>query len=351
MATIIRDGFDFYATTAEGNTLWSSLSNCTLSASSRFAVGQSLALVTSGLTGDINFQHTFGFNSTDTLILNFALRRTSGITGATTGEHRFLFLDDATVQFSFTIDENGGMRFFRGNVATLLGTYSGAFAGGGSWNHFQIKIVISDAVGSFEVRRDGSDFNDFEVLSVDTKITANSFINSVQCVCGQNNPAAHQIDDFWLLDSSVVAGEPSNWIGDVRAVQIMPNSDSIASFGRSAGSTNFSNVDELIASSADYVFGSTPGQADEYGNAGFVAPVPDVIQGLSVRLVALKTDAGPRTVGSRIRTNGVAAEGAGRTITAAARSYVYRHDLNPDTGVAWTAAEIAAMTFGPRIAT
>lgn len=350
MATLIRDSFDPYLNTVEASQVWTSISNCTMSATTRFAAGQSLQLMTSALNGTVEAQHLFAATG-NTLWFNFALRKGGAIGGAATSEHRVLVLDGATVQCSFTFDNNGGIRVFRGNAATLLGTYAGAFPGGGVWNHFQVKIVIDNAVGSFEIRRDGSDFNDFEVLNVDTQSSATAQATNFQITCGTNNPESFQIDDFWLFDNTVVAGEPSDWIGDSRANQIVPNSDSAAAMSRSAGATNFSNVDELINSAADYVFSSTPGQADEYGNAGFSVPVPDVILGLTVRLAALKTDAGPRTVGTRVRSGATVTDSPGRTVGTTALQYQFRQDLNPNTGAAWTAAEIAAMTFGPRIVT
>lgn len=352
MATKFRDGFDFYGSLTElpGNQGASS-SLAALSASTRFSVGQSLRLAISGATGATTVLFPFNSFSTDTVFINFSHMRTAGV-GGSTAQHRMVLADGSTAQVSWTFDSSGDMRFFRGDFAVLLGTYTGAYPGGGVWNHFQIKVVIGDGVaGSIEVRRDGSDFNDFELLGIDTKTSANFSATILEVEVGSSGPDTHSIDDLWVVDSGVVTGEPVTWLGDVRAVQIMPNSDSIVALSRSSGTTNFSNVDELINSSVDYVFGSAAGLADEYGNAGFSAPIPDVIQGLSVRSVALKTDAGPRTVGVRVRSGATVLDSTGHTVTSAALNYPDRYDLNPNTGLAWTAAELAAMTFGPRIVT
>lgn len=304
----------------------------------------------SGLTGDQNFAGNFGANLT-TIFINFAWSKTAALTAAATASHKFRLFDGATVQCSFTMDENGNIRVFRGDVATLLGTYVAAYPGAGGWNHFQVKIVIDDVAGSFEIRRDGSTSNDFAVTGVDTKTTANAFATSIDCACGSNNPDVYLIDDVWIFDDGVVTGEPSNWIGDARAVQIMPTSDSSVTLSRSAGATNFSNVDELIQSATDYVFGAAAGLVDEYGQPGFGANPPAVILGVTEKVAALKTDAGPRTIGTRTRSGATVQDSAGRTLTSAVINYPFNVDLNPNTGASWTAAELAAMTFGPRIVT
>lgn len=351
MATLIRDSFDPYSAAAQMAGVWSTVDTADIvpGATSRFGVGQGIRLATSGLTGDVQLSYAFGKNSS-TVFINFAHMRVAAISGSTS-QHKFRLYDGATVQCTLHLDNAGSMRFFRGDAATLLGTYSGAYGGSGTWNHFQVKIVINNATGSIEIRKDGSPINDFEVLGIDTASTANNFATSIDLACGSTNPDTHHLDDVWIFDSDVVAGEPSDWIGDCRAYQVPPNSDSAIALSRSAGATNFSNVDELIQSSTDYVFGATAGLTDEYGNGGLGSDPPDLILGLSCRIAVQKMDAGPRTVTSRIRSNGVAADATARTISTTLLQYSFRHDLNPDTGAAWTAAEIAAMTGGPRIVT
>lgn len=351
MATRVRDGFDFYSAVTEAAGVWTSIGNCTLSPTTRFGVGQSLGLPAVGFViGQSSIQAQLGVNS-PVVWMNFALRKTAAL-GVAGNRHTIRFIDNGTVQCSFILNNNGDIDFYRGSAATLLGTYAGAFQGSGAWNHFQIKVIFGGGVaGSFEVRKDGRASNDYALTGINNIITANTYATAIDGILSGNNPDAHFFDDFWVFDNTVVAGEPSDWLGDVRAVQIMPNSDSSITLSRSGGATNFSNVDELINSSADYVFGATAGLVDEYGNPGFSAPVPTFILGLTEKVAALKMDAGPRTIGTRTRSGATVQDSAAKTLSTSVVNYPFNVDLNPNTGAPWTAAEIAAMTFGPRIVT
>lgn len=350
MANILRDGFDFYGAVGEAAGNFSSMSgNCTLSATTRFGVGQSLQMATSGLNGAVEWTKTIGFNTTNTIFLHFAFRKGAAL-GGDLGD-RIRFYDGGTMQFLFRFLANGSIEFWRGDFSLLLGTYASAFQGSGVWNHFQMKIVIDNAVGSIEVRRDGSGTNDFEVFNVDTQMSANAYATAIDACLAQQNAEARQFDDFWIFDNAVVAGEPSNWMGDIRAVQFMPNADSAVALSRSAGATNFSNVDELTQVVTDYVFGAAAGLTDEYTWAGFGVSVPTLILGVTQKVAALKTDAGVRTVGVRTRSGATVLDSAGRTVTTGVLNYPFNIDLNPNTGAPWTAAELAAISFGPRIVT
>lgn len=351
MATRLRDGFDFYSAVTEAVGVWTSIGNCTISATTRFGVGQSLGLPAVGFViGQASIQAQLGANCT-VVFVNFALRKTAAL-GTTGARHTIRLIDSGTTQCSFVLDNNGDILFYRGSAATLLGTYSGAFSGSGIWSHFQIKIIFGDGVaGSFEVRKDGSSSNTYSLTGIDNVLSANTYANAIDGILAANNPDAHFFDDFWVFDNTVVAGEPSDWLGDTRAVQIMPNSDSLIALSRSGGATNFSNIDELVNSSADYVFGNAAGLTDEYGNPGFSAPVPTFILGVTEKVAALKTDAGPRTIGTRTRSGATVQDSAAKVLSTAVVNYPFNVDLNPNTAAPWTAAEIAAMTFGPRIVT
>lgn len=345
MATLIRDSFDFYGSTTEAAGLWTAFPNASFSATTRFGIGQSLVSNTAAL--NITLQGSFGVNAS-TLFVNFSHAQIAALSFG--DKQTMRFFDGSTVQCSFTLNADGSIDFFRGSQTTLLGTYVSAFSGSGDWAHFQIKIVFSNTVGSFEVRKNGNFTNDFTLTGVDNCSNANEFANSIDMITTDGGAPAQLFDDMWIFDNTIVSGEPSDWIGDARAVQDMPNSDSIIALGRSAGVTNFSNVDELTNSNVDYVFGSTSGLVDEYGHAA-ILPIPVAILGVSVRAIALKTDAGPRTVGLRVRSGAVVTDSPGVAIGTGARTVVYDVDLNPNTGLAWTPAELAAATFGPKIVT
>lgn len=348
MAHLIRDSFDFYGATSEAAGLWDGFGTALLSANTRFVVGQSCAPTTT--LNQVGFIKTFTGNSS-TVFLSFAWGMSTAL-GATNRFQEFRFYDSATIQCSLVFDNDGTVSLRLGdNGAVIAGPFT-CFSGSASiaWTHLQFKIVFSNTVGEFHMRRNGNTVDDATATGLDNCSNANEFINKIDTKCLQSASSQIYIDDFWMFNNTVVAGEPSDWLGDIRAVQIMPNSDSVVAFSRSAGATNFSNVDELISASADYVFSSAAGTVDQYGNAGF-AIAPSSILGLAIREIGLKTDAGVRTAGIRIKSGATTVDSAGVAIGTTAQSVVMNADVDPNTGVAWTAANVAALLFGPRVVT
>lgn len=352
MAHIVRDSFDFYGANAEFNGLWDSTppgSAGLSSTNTRFGAGQSFR--PSNTLNVVSLSKTFSENAT-TVIMSFALGYYNAL-GAGTASQRFRLYDSGTVQCSFSFFEDGTITFYRGNAAVNLGTMSNAWTGAattGAWTHLQIKVVLSNTVGSFEVRKNGNLAADYTLSGVDNCSTANEYANFWDVICLSSSSNSVYWDDLWFYSSTVAAGEPDDFQGDVRAVQIMPNSDSAVAFTRSAGATNFGVVDEAINASADFVSSATPGALDQYGNAGFVT-APASIKGVTVRAMAQKTDAGPRTASIRINSNGQVAESTAVAIPSSLGVLAFNKDFDPDGNVPWTAGKIAAMLFGPRVVT
>lgn len=345
MANRVRDGFDFYSALTEAVGVWTALGTGSISATTRFGAGQSLLLSTT-LN---NISLSASFTNSTTLFLNFALMTASAV-GAAQTKCSFRFLDAGTVQCSLVFDQDGSMKFYRGDLTTLLGTYAGAINGSSTWGHFQVRIVFSNTVGTISIRKNGATVDDFALTGLDNCSTANEFCNQFSSRITDGGAPAYFIDDFWLFDNTVSGGEPITWIGDNRAVQLMPNSDSAIALTRSGGATNFSNVDELINSAADYVFGTTAPLIDEYGNGG-LAVAPSSILGVTVRATALKMDAGARTAGLRVRSGATVSDSPDSAMSTTAASIAYNIDRDPNTGAAWTNANLTAMIHGPRIAT
>lgn len=350
MASRVRDGFDFYGALSEGTgDIWTAMGagNAAFSSTTRFSAGQSLSLATNVAPGVVLLAAPLGANST-TLYWNFAWRKATAVNGAYL-DYRMKWYDGATVQCSMTLSTDGKFTFHNGDGGTILGTYTGAMAGSGTWNHFQIKLVINGSTGSFEVRKDNSSTASFLITGVNTKVTANAYTNSIVLACSGSIPDSYQIDDFWMFDDAVNGVEPTTWTGDVRAIQIVPNSDSAVAFTPSTGITNYSLVHELTNNNTDYVSGSTIGTVDEYGNPGF-GTTPYGILGVTVKQTAFETG-GVKTLGSRVRSGATVVDSTGKSLTTASVEYAFNQDTDPNTGVAWTAAGIAAAKFGPKVVT
>lgn len=229
MALIFRDSFDFYATINDvGANYWDAVDTggaLVAAANTRFGVGQAYQPFAGTGTGS-QISKTYAASSSTLFITcafyaNFALSGTSNV-------HGFRIFDGATVQCSIYFENNGDIRLYRGDASTLLGTYTAAFAGT-TWTHFQFKIVLGTGTsGEFHIRKNGNTSDDYTLTGVNNAGAATTQSTKTDIFKSGNNQQTWY-DDLIIHDSSGSA--PWNdWLGDVRAVQVMPNSDSAVQF-------------------------------------------------------------------------------------------------------------------------
>lgn len=347
MANKLRDSFDWYGAVAQAaGGIWSSFGNATLNAANtRFGVGQSAALAVN--SSNVALQASFS-NTTNVVFFTFAHMLNIALTGSLSTSWRFN--DTATTQFEIRLSENGSISFYRG-TGTLLGTYGGAIPGSGKWVHFQIKIVIDSVNGEFHVRKNGNSNDDYTLTGVNNSGAGTTKVNGITTTGNSLTvPSAQYYDDMWIFDNNNLGdGAPFDWIGDVRSIQIVANSDIVTNLNRSAGALNYANIDELINSLTDYNYSSVPGAYDEYGNAGWGSYNPSQILGLSVRSQMYKDVAGNREGACRIRSGASAAVGPSVAVGTSSTSQPvwYYVDLDPATSAPWSQSGVANLAFGP----
>ena len=225
MSLIIRDGFDFYAAIADaGQNYWDAVdsSQASLSTNTRFGVGQALNFGTGSGSGQINLQKAFGSNESTAFVV-FTFIYPVAFSGTSEFES-IRFYDNSTVQCSITFKSNGDINFYRGDRSTLLGTWSAGYSAN-SFTQVQIKVVFSGSVGSFEVRKNGNTSDDYSLSSVNNITTANAYANKIDFIKNLASPTANLIVDDLAIFGGSGSGTWTTWIGDIRAVQIMPNAD------------------------------------------------------------------------------------------------------------------------------
>ncbi len=350
MSHIFRDSFDFYSNGSNASGHWDSIGNGSVSTNTRFGVGRSYTPSTT--LGQVGLVKAFGRNTTNTFFFTASIGQYS-FPSASSPTQILRFYDGATVQCSALFDENGDIRFYRGDASTLLGTWVGGWRGApsGLWDRHEWKIIFgSGTSGEFHCRRNGNTSDDYTLTGINLMTTANAYINKMDTRCGASASRNVYFDDLWIYDSTVAAGEPSDWIGDVKAVQIMPTGDVSTGWTRSTGATNYGCVDEAINSATDYVSGSSAALVDQYSNSGFTT-APATILGVAVRIIGAKMDAGARTVGTRLISGGTTVDSTGVAISTSAQCIVSDFHVDPNTSATWSAAAVAAATFGPRIIT
>jgi hypothetical protein len=330
MAWNFSDGFDLYAAGADAlNGYWDSGGTGFVFAAGRFAGSQALSSNTNGV------YLTKSSNSNDAVHHVVCAFQAGSLTGSILGIY-FQLLDGATGQCCIVFRSDGAILLTSGTPAgTVLATYAGAFTVTNTWYAFECEVVIHNTTGSFTVRKNGNPTADFTLGSLNTRGgTANNYANKL--TIGRSATTSHLIDDlYWRSDSAVA------WMGDIRCVTRMPASDASVQFSRSTGATNFSCVDEAQQNAlTDYVFSSTPGQADFYG-IGSIASTPTQVFAVTTRAFAQKSDAGTRTLAAQIKSGATVVASPTVVLTTSNWQWAWRTDVtDPATGAAWTPAGV-----------
>jgi hypothetical protein len=351
MAWEIGDSFDFYANNDSyigllaGGTCWATAAGAgggMNSANTRFGVGQSFNVPGTGDGAIIS--NVFG---NDTVIyVNFAYY--TGIVlapGGTIPWFGFNLTDGTSKQVGIYTRNGYDVVVTTGAFnGTVLATWAGPLWAVNQWNHLQFKITINNTTGRVEGRINGHTTDDFDTgASLNTRNgTTNNYANHLYLYCGTGS---QYIDDFYLFNDQGI--QPNTWQGDVRAVQLMPNSDSSVTWTRSTGATNASCVDETMQTvDTDYVSTLTASAVDQYGT-GSLATTPNAIVGIVTKAFVRMDDAGPHSVKTRLTSNAVIGDSSTISLSSTYQWLWSNYMVDPSGSAAWTAARANAATIGP----
>jgi hypothetical protein len=349
MAWIVADSFDYYASIADtARSVWDSVNtagNLQPPASTRFGVGQAL-----GIAGPpVLYVKTLASNEA-TLYLALAYYRPAALPGGTGAEVYWQLRDGATAQCTVCFDQSGNITLKSGGpTGTILATYAGAFSQD-TWTHFQVRVVVDAAAGSMTVRKNGQASDTYaSATTLNTRGgTANNYANAIALGSQVNPTSSNRVDDLLCFSGSGVP--PNTWIGDVRALCLMPSADTAQKqFTVFPSGTNAGAVDEALANGdTDYVFDSTVGDSDLY-DVTDLPTTPASVIGVVSKIYIKKSDAGARSGQVLLSSGGTQVAG---TDTVLSTTYVYlaRVDaVDPATGVAWTPAAVNALKLGQKV--
>jgi hypothetical protein len=346
MAWIVGDGFDYYGALADvGRSVWDAVQTggLSLSTTTRFGVGQSIRWDT---TIPPFLQRTMSTNEA-TIFLAFAFYQDNALGGVGTGFNLQL-KDGATTQCSVIWQPDGAIVVRLGGTGgTVLATFPAAFAQT-VWTHFQVRVVIHPTAGTVTIRKNGAASDTFTATGLNTRSSANSYANVIVLSSSMSITPKHYSDDVLLYSGSGAA--PNDWVGDIRAITLMPSADTaVKQFAVFPSGTNAGAVDEALANSdTDYVFDSVVGHEDLYAMADL--PVtPAAVIGVVSKVFIKKSDAGARSGMLRTRSGATDANGAD-TVLSSTYTYLSRVDtVDPATGVAWTPAGVNALQIGQKV--
>jgi len=219
MAVIFCDGFDMYSSLTD-MVLWSNTSGDSLTnVTPPFGNGQTLRLTTTASTA------TFTSATNETTV--YGSIRVFIVSGSSAQYTAFTLTDAGTAQCTIRFNCDGSIGLYTGGpTGTLLQTYTGLYTPS-TWHGFQFKIVISNTVGSIEIRQDGVTSNTITKTGVNTRGgTTNAFVNGFSVI--NTSIVANGIDDVFLNNTS--GNQPTSWPGDVRAIQQTPTASTQKNF-------------------------------------------------------------------------------------------------------------------------
>ena len=338
MVARLIEGWESSTAAADYTGKWTSLTASTIgSAAGRFGNGWR------GTGSTHAFSRTF--DNQATWVVGFALR-VSALPAAT--PIAFLaFLDTAITHCGLAVDSTGLVFAWRATTATVLGTSSAGISTN-TWAYVEARVTISDTVGVFAVRINGTTV--LNLSSADTRNAGNASANVVRLgLTASPSPASnYDLDDLYILDAT---GSVNNdFLGDCKVEQILPSGAGATTAWTPSAGSNFQCVDDVPPNGdTDYVSSATAAQTDTYAYGDLSVATSGTVKAVQATVQARKDDAGSRSLALVARPGSTDRLGGTQAVADTYAMYPQLWDSNPDTAAAWTVAETNASQFGVRL--
>lgn len=331
MSLLFMDGVDHYTTVLQK---WDTVLNVNISTSlGRFGGG---ALVP--ITANSSYLVTKAIPTLSAGVLGVAGKATT-TTGNIAG-----FLDVANLQI-WIAAVNGYLNVYRGT--TLIGQSATPVVTAGTWNYYELKVVLHHTAGSVEVRMNG--VTQISLTGIDTTNTANESADGVYVGAKSTVVCMTTYDDFYVCNTG--GSTCNNFLGDVRISTIFPSADGSNSGFASTGANQYSVIDETAPNDdTDYLYSSTV-TARSTINMQDASISGGIVHAVQSNVFARKDDVDIRGIKPVVKSGATYAQGSEATLST---SYVYsRHafELDPNTSTAWTETTVNAAEFGVDLTT
>lgn len=253
--------------------------------------------------------------------------------------HSFLsFVSASGIQASLQVTTGGYVRAYR-STGTFLGQSTSPMLSYNIWKFVEIKVVISNTVGIFEIRSDG---NVVMNLTLQDTETWDEGLYAMRLQPGDSN-GGFVFDDFFWYDTT--GSGVNDFTGDRRIDTLRPNGDGgTTQFTKSGGAANYEMVDDTPDADDDATYNEsgTVGFKDRL-DLGALAATPLTIDAVQATTVSRKTGAG--AVSQKVGVYSGSTEGLSAAVGMSTDYEFHNHilELNPDDSLAWEAADIAAL--------
>lgn len=249
---------------------------------------------------------------------------------------------------SIVVNAAGKIEVRRGDAAgTLLGTSTSSMVAN-VYTYIEIKVLISDTVGTVELRINGSSTPEINLTSQDTRNAGTGTYNSVHIGFG-NNFGNLDADDIYVCDGTGSA--PFNtFLGDCRVDAHLPSANGSNNGSTpSTGSDRYATIDETPPNSdTDYNSLAAVNDKDTVNLPALAAVGVGTLYAVQVLAFAKKADAGAATICPVLRHSGTDYDGASSTGMSTDYTYALQqiYQQNPGTSADWTESDFNALEAG-----
>ena len=256
----------------------------------------------------------------------------------------------ATQHVSAYLNADGSIALWRGTTTgTLLGTTATGLIVGTIWNYLELRALINDSTGAYELRING--VNVLSASGVDTRNGGTS-PNVTVFGGGRSGGNGRQYDDLYCTTGDGVG--TSGFQNEISIERVSPSGNGNYSqlVGQDGNSVdNYLNVDELPFSATDYNGSATVGQKDTYAMSNLIA-VSGSILGTVLHMGVMKNNAGFIRGRRVIRIAATDYNGADLpSLSASMVPYSELIEKSPATAVSWTISEVNGMEAGFEVRT
>lgn len=228
-----------------------------------------------------------------------------------------------------------------------LKTSTTTFLNTGIWYYIELEIGVS-STGFINVYVNG----ELALAWVGDALQGDTGINELSLgsgVSGTFSPTV-EFDDIYVVDDTVVPGEPSTRLGDTRVEFLDPGSDVTLTMTATGTTDGFDAVDDSsIDFDVTYVGSATVGDRALFQATGTLSEDPVAIHGVAVTHISKKDGADTRRIDGIIKSGTTETVVQGRTQLDTYSTQEVLIGANPDTGAAFTRAEVEALQFGVEV--
>jgi hypothetical protein len=214
-----------------------------------------------------------------------------------------------------------------------------------NWYYIEVALTVADSGGTCVIKINGATIINF---TGDTRNGgATGAIDTIQINNGSSNTSAY-VDDLYICDMTGPA--PYNtFLGEVRVYSLSPSAAGYSTQFTPLAGANYTNVDELPYSAADYVTSGTVGHLDMYTMSDLPISAGTVLA-IQNNTIAKKTDSAVIALKTALKSGASTYYGVSSNLGTFDSTLSDLRTTDPATGVAWTQSGINSLEAGFEVA-